>query len=319
MTDIDEDANLGGENSVSRRAVLFTGLLGSLAMAASSGGAMVQRAVKYGRIRQSLTYWCLKTDWNWDIDRICTTAKDLGCQSVELVPPELWPALRKHGLQSALAENGMPDPPFHKGVNNPRYHEEVLTRTKHAIDQAADFGVPNVIAFTGYKWRDSEDPKSGEISLAEGAANSVKALSELGRYASSKNVTICLEQLNTRDQTHPMKGHPGYQGDNVDYVADIVKQVNSPHVKLLFDIYHVEIMNGDVIRRVRQYHDIIGHIHTAGNPGRNELDDRQEINYPAIMHALLEAGYKGYVGQEFIPTRDPLAGLTQAVSLCDVA
>jgi hydroxypyruvate isomerase len=288
-------------------------------MAASSGGAMVQRAVKYGRIRQSLTYWCLKTDWNWDIDRICTTAKDLGCQSVELVPPELWPALRKHGLQSALAGNGMPDPPFHKGVNNPRYHEEVLTRTKHAIDQAADFGVPNVIAFTGYKWRDSEDPKSGEISLAEGAANSVKALSELGRYASSKNVTICLEQLNTRDQTHPMKGHPGYQGDNVDYVADIVKQVNSPHVKLLFDIYHVEIMNGDVIRRVRQYHDIIGHIHTAGNPGRNELDDRQEINYPAIMHALLEAGYKGYVGQEFIPTRDPLAGLTQAVSLCDVA
>ncbi len=259
------------------------------------------------------------TEWKWDIERICSTAKDLGCVSVELVPPELWPVLRKHGLHSAIASNGMPDPPFHRGVNNPRYHDEVIARTKHTIDQAADFGVPNVIAFTGYKWRDSEDPKSGEIPLAEGAANSVKALSELGRYAASKKVTVCLEQLNTRDSSHPMKGHPGYQGDNLDYCADIVRKVNSPNVKLLFDIYHVGIMNGDVIRRLRQYHGIVGHVHTAGNPGRGELDDRQEIHYPAVMRTLLELGYQGYVGQEFIPTRDPLQGLTQAVSLCDVA
>jgi hydroxypyruvate isomerase len=280
--------------------------------------ASVQRAVKYGRIKQSLTYWCLNADWNWDIDRICTTAKDLGCQSVELVPPEMWPTVQKHGLQCALAPNGMPDPPFQKGVNNPRYHDEVISTMKHVIDQASDFGFPNVIAFTGYKWRDAEDPTSGEIPLAEGAANSVKALTELGKYAAGKNVTLCLEHLNTRDVTHPMKGHPGYQGDNVDYVADIVKRVDSAHVKLLFDIYHVEMMNGDVIRRIRQYHDIIGHVHTAGNPGRNELDDHQEINFPAVMRALLEVGYKGYVGQEFIPTRDPIVGLTQAVSLCDV-
>jgi sugar phosphate isomerase/epimerase len=280
--------------------------------------ASVQRAVKYGRIKQSLTYWCLNADWNWDIDRICTTAKDLGCQSVELVPPEMWPTVQKYGLQSALAPNGMPDPPFQKGVNNPRYHDEVISTMKHVIDQASDFGFPNVITFTGYKWRDAEDPTSGEIPLAEGAANSVKALSELGKYAAGKNVTLCLEHLNTRDVTHPMKGHPGYQGDNVDYVADIVKRVDSAHVKLLFDIYHVGIMNGDVIRRIRQYHDIIGHVHTAGNPGRNELDDHQEINFPAVMRALLDVGYKGYVGQEFIPTRDPIVGLTQAVSLCDV-
>jgi hydroxypyruvate isomerase len=281
--------------------------------------ATVPRAVKHGRIRQSLTFWCLNgTEWNWDIDRICTTAKGLGCQSVELVPPALWPTLRKHGLECALAGNGMPDPPFKKGLNNPRYHEEVIGRTKRAIDEAADFGVPNVIAFTGFKWRDSDDPESGEIPLSEGLVNSVKALSELGGYAAKKNVTICLEQLNTRDHTHPMKGHPGYQGDNLDYCADIVKEVNSIRVKLLFDIYHVEIMNGDVIRRLRQYHDMIGHVHTAGNPGRGELDDRQEINYPAVMRTLLELGYKGYVGQEFIPVRDPLAGLATAVSLCDV-
>ena len=213
----------------------------------------------------------------------------------------------------------MPDPPFVKGVNNTRYHEEVIARTKRSIDQAADFGIPNVIAFTGFKWRDAENPKSGAIPLAEGAANAVKALSEIGKHAAAKKVTICLEQLNTRDNSHPMKGHPGYQGDDIDYCADIIKRVGNPHVKLLFDIYHVQIMHGDVIRRLRQYRDVIGHVHTAGAPGRGELDDRQEINYPAVMRALLEIGYKGYVGQEFIPVRDPLAGLTQAVSVCDVA
>jgi hydroxypyruvate isomerase len=302
---------------ISRRAALLTGLPGSLVLAAA---APVPRAVKHGRIRQSLAFWCLNgTEWKWDIDRICATAKSLGCQSVELVPPELWPTLRKHGLQSAIAPNGMPDPPFLKGVNNSRYHEEVITRTKHAVDQAADFGIPNVIAFTGFKWRTAEDPKSGEIPLAEGAANSVKALTELGRFAANRKVVICLEQLNTRDDSHPMKGHPGYQGDNLDYCADIVKQVRSPQVKLLFDVYHVEIMNGDVIRRLRQYRDLIGHVHTAGNPGRGELDDHQEINYPAVMRTLVELGYRGYVGQEFIPVRDPVAGLAQAVSLCDVA
>jgi hydroxypyruvate isomerase len=280
----------------------------------------MERVVRNGRIRQSLVYWCLNgTDWNWDIDRVCATAQGLGCESVELVPPELWPTLRRYGLQNALAFNGMPDPPFRKGLNNPRYHDEVITRTKAAIDQAADFGIPNVIAFTGFKWRDAEDPTSEVIPPAEGAANSVKALSKLGSYAATKNVTICLEHLNTRDSSHPMKGHPGYQGDDIDYCADIIRQVGNAHVKLLFDIYHVSVMNGDVIRRLRQYRDIIGHIHTAGNPGRGELDDNQEINYPAVMRTLLDIGYKGFVGQEFIPVREPVASLREAVSLCDVA
>jgi hydroxypyruvate isomerase len=280
---------------------------------------MVEKVIKNGRIRQSLTYWCLNsTEWAWSIERICEAAKALGCLSVELVPPELWPTLKKYGLQCALAFNGMPDPPFQKGLNNTRYHEEVIACTKRAIDQAADFGGPNVIAFTGYKWRYAEDPTSGEIPLAEGAANCVKALTELGAYSAKKNVTLCLEHLNTRDGSHPMKGHPGYQGDDLDYCASIVRQVNSPAVKLLFDVYHVDVMNGDVIRRLRQHRDIIGHVHTAGNPGRGELDENQEINYPAVMRALLETGYRGYVGQEFIPVRDPEVGLAQAVALCDV-
>jgi hydroxypyruvate isomerase len=275
--------------------------------------------VNRDRLKQSLAYWCLNaTDWHWDIQRICATARRLGYVSVELVPPELWPTVRDHGLQNALAHNGMPDPVFAKGLNNPRYQEEVIARTKRAIDQAVDSGVPNVIAFTGYKWIDAGDPHSGEISLAEGAENTAKGLLELARYAANKPVTIVLEQLNTRDDSHPMKGHAGYQGDDLDYCAEIVRRVASPHVKLLFDVYHVAIMNGDVIRRLRQYRDWIGHVHTAGVPGRGELDDQQEINYRAVMRTLVEIGYEGYVGQEFLPTRDPMEGLAEAFSLCDV-
>ena len=275
--------------------------------------------VRNGRIKQSLAYWCLNaTDWQWNLDRICAAAIQLGCRSVELVPPELWPEVRRRGLENALAHNGMDNPVFAKGLNNPRYQEEVIARTKVEIDRAAGSGVPNVIAFTGYKWQDADDPRSGEISPAEGAANTVKGLTELAGYAGPKGVTIVLEQLNTRDRSHPMKGHPGYQGDDLDYCAEIVRQVGSPSAKLLFDIYHVAIMNGDVIRRIQQYGPWIGHIHTAGVPGRAELNDRQEINYPAVMQALLDAGYQGYVGQEFIPTAEPMEGLAQAVAWCDV-
>jgi len=123
--------------------------------------------------------------------------------------------------------------------------------------------------------------------------------------------------LNSR-ATGYMKGHPGYQGDHTDYCIDLIKRVGSERMKLLFDIYHVQIMDGDVITRIRQYKDYIGHVHTAGNPGRGELDDKQEINYNPIMQALLEVGYTGFVGQEFIPTRDPMQGLKEAVALCDV-
>jgi hydroxypyruvate isomerase len=175
-----------------------------------------------------------------------------------------------------------------------------------------------VIAFTGYKWRDADDPKSGEISRQDGADHCVKALRALAETAEKRRVTVCVEHLNTRDTSHAMKGHPGYQGDDLDWLAGIIRRVGSPRVKILFDIYHVQIMHGDLLRRIEQNRDIIGHVHTAGNPGRGELDDRQEIQYPAVMRKLLEIKYNGYVGQEFIPTRNPEEGLRQAVRLCDV-
>ena len=157
------------------------------------------------------------------------------------------------------------------------------------------------------------------ISDEQGARNCVDCWKQVIGYAEEKGVNFCLEILNTRDDSHPMKGHPGYFGDDVDLCIDLIKRVDSPRMKLLFDVYHAQVMNGDVIRRIRQYQDYIGHYHVAGCPGRGELDDTQELYYPAIMRAILETGYTGYVSQEFIPTwPDKLAAVRHAVRLCDV-
>ena len=307
---------------LTRRAALAgTGAAAACFVAAgrSATASVPENPAMKGRIKQSLVYWCFNmTGDQWDLEQTCRIATELGCPSIELAGPETWPTLRKHGLICALAPNGMPGAPFMRGLNNPAYQPEVIARTTEMIDACATAGFPSVIAFTGYKWRDADDPQSGEIPPEEGADNCVQGLEQLARHAEKKGVTINLEHLNTRDDTHPMKGHPGYQGDDLDYVANIVRRVGSPRVRLLFDFYHVQVMNGDLLRRVEQCQDVIGHIHVAGCPGRGELDDSQEINFPPLMRKLLDIGYEGYVGQEFIPTRDALAGLTQAVKLCDV-
>jgi sugar phosphate isomerase/epimerase len=310
------------DSDLTRRHLLQAGVAAGAASALAGlpqSADAADKAVTHGNIKQSIVYWCFNTAGDkWDVEKTCEVAKALGCLSVEVVAPEDWGTLKKHGLVCALAPNGMPGWPFMKGFNNPKYHEEVIARTKKAIDACAEASFPSVIGFSGYKWRDADDPKSGEIPRDEGADNCVKGLKEVAGYAEKKGVTICVEHLNTRDDSHPMKGHPGYQGDDLDWLGKVIRRVGSKRVKLLFDIYHVQIMHGDVIRRIEQNKDIIGHVHTAGNPGRAELDDKQEINYPPILRKLLEIKYTGYVGQEFIPTRDPVAGLREAVKLCDV-
>ena len=279
----------------------------------------IAKAVVNGRIKQSIVFWCFNTAGeNWDLDRMCQVTRDLGVDALEFIDPQDWGTLAKYGLKCVIAPNGMPGMPFIKGFNNPAYHDEVIARGKEAIDACAEGGCPNVIAFTGYKWRNAEDPQSGEISSRECIDTCVAGFKKIISHAEKRGVTMCLEHLNTRDDTHPMKGHPGYQGDDLKLCSEIIRQVGSPRLKLLFDVYHVQIMHGDVIRRLEECRDIIGHVHVAGNPGRAELDDEQEINYPPIMRKLLKIGYQGYVGQEFIPTREPLAGLQQAVRLCDV-
>jgi hydroxypyruvate isomerase len=272
------------------------------AVAVLSGAEPDQPAATKKRIKQSICQWCFRK--HWDLERMCEVAKQLGCVSVELVDPKDWPALKKHGLVCALAGSHG----FEKGMNNPKYQEMCIDKIKAAIDACAEAGFPSVITFTGFR----ED-----IPDDVGLKNCVAGYKQVIGYAEQKKVNLCLEMLNSKVKEE-MKGHPGYQGDHTDYVMEIVKQVGSERMKLLFDIYHVQIMDGDVIARLRKYKAAIGHIHTAGNPGRCELDDTQEINYRPIMKALADVGYQGYVGQEFIPTRDPLAGLRQAVELCDV-
>jgi hydroxypyruvate isomerase len=302
-----------------RTTALATGLVAagpvSQRMAAASNGAVTK-----GRIRQSIVHWCFEVPpTNWTVERTCQVAKELGCLSVELVAAEHFPTLKRYGLTSAIGQIDMnPDPPFVKGWNNPRFWPRVLKATRDTIAASAAFGVPNVIAFTGFSAVNPDEPNGPQISREQGAKNCIEGLKQIVPYAEEKKVTLCLEMLNTRDDSHPMKGHPGYQGDHTDYCLDIIKAVGSPRLKLLFDIYHVQVMDGDLIRRIRKDHEYIGHVHTAGNPGRAELDDDQEIKYPAVMRALLEVGYQGFVGQEFIPTRDAHNSLREAVSLCDV-
>jgi len=299
----------------SRRELLVAG---TVAAASGLAHADDKRAIMNGRIKQSICSWCfMSAGEKWSLDQLCQVTKDFGVSSIELVSPEQFAELKKHGLTCAIASNTMPGA-FKTGFNNPKFHDELVERTTKVIDACADFGCPSVIAFTGYKWNDPMDEKSGEISTDDGAKNCVKGLKRLMAHAEKRGVNICIEHLNTRDDSHPMKGHPGYQGDDLDYLAKIIRSVGSPRMKLLFDVYHVQIMHGDVIRRIEQCKDIIGHVHTAGNPGRGELDDKQEINYPPIMRKLLTMNYAGHVGQEFIPTRDPKAGLAEALRLCDV-
>lgn len=281
--------------------------IGMAALAALPGSEVAAAdspVAKNGRIKQSLVSWCYKPAWP-NIDDLCQTAVKLGCPSIELIEVEQWPTLKKHGLTCAIASShGFP-----KGFNNKDQWAECTEILKKRIAQCKDFGVTRVITFTGM---------ANGLSKEEGADNCVAGLKQIVGEAEKHNVTLCLEMLNTRDTTHAMKGHPGYQGDHCDYCIDILKRVGSSHAKLLFDIYHVQIMDGDVIRRIHEHKDYLGHIHTAGNPGRGELDGPQEINYPAVMQALLDVGYDGYVGQEFIPTRDAWDGLSKAVQICDV-
>ena len=172
-------------------------------------------------------------------------------------------------------------------------------------------GYKRVITFTGMKAEGIEDEEAEE--------NCIACWKKVLPIAEKHKIILCLEHLNSRDDTHPMKGHPGYFGDNVDHCVKMINRIGSSSFKLLFDVYHVQVMNGDVIRRINQYKEVIGHYHTAGNPGRAELDDQQEINYPGVMNAIVNTGYDGYVAQEFIPTwEDKALALRHAAEVCDV-
>ena len=256
---------------------------------------------EHGRINQSLVTWNFRP---LTVPELAKLSVKFGVKSVELVGPEHWPMLKELGLQCALAGSHG----FAKGFVQPDQHAECLKVLEERIGQCAAHGVPAVITFSGFR---------KGLSDEQGFKNMVAGLKKIAPLAEQKKVTVALEMLNSKVAVE-MKGHPDYFCDNMDVCIDILKAVGSERVKVLFDIYHVQIMHGDVITRLRQYAPYIAHYHTAGNPGRNEIDDTQEINYPPIMRAISETKYAGYVGQEFIPLRDKVRSINDAVKLCDV-
>jgi hydroxypyruvate isomerase len=240
-------------------------------------------------------------------EELAKHCRDLGMHAMEGVDAKHYPMIRELGLKIALTGSHG----FQKGPCDPANRAMVVAKIKEGIDKAVEFEAPSVITFTGYRVDGMTDEQMTK--------NCIETWKEVMPYAEEKKVNVCLEHLNSRDNSHPMKGHPGYFGDHVQHCVDMIKAVGSPRMKLLFDIYHVQIMDGDVIRHLRQYKDVIGHYHTAGVPGRGELDETQELNYPPIVKAILETGYQGYLAQEFIPTwPDRVKALRHAVRVCDV-
>jgi hydroxypyruvate isomerase len=256
------------------------------------------------KARQSVMGWCFKPMAPLELAR---HAKSIGLEAIEGIPASSYPEVTALGLKiSLVGSHG-----FATGPLDPENHAEVEAKLRESIDLAVRFGAPNVITFTGMQ-------KTG-ISDDAATRNCLKSWKRVIGYAEEKKIGLVLEHLNSKDDSHPMKGHPGYWGDDVHRCADLVKSMDSPNFKLLFDVYHVQIMHGDIIRNIRRYHPIVGHYHTAGNPGRGELNDSQEINYPPVIRAILDTGYDGFIAQEFIPTSDdPIGSLRQAYEVCDV-
>jgi hydroxypyruvate isomerase len=281
-------------------AAIATGL-SSVGLAAEPKKTPRRRAVTKGRINQSVCAWCFNP---MPLETLAKNCVAMGVKSIELVDPKDWPILKKHGLTCALANSHG----FAKGFNDKANHEMCVTKIKEAVDACAAAGFPTVITFSGFRNGIADDI---------GLDNTVEGLKKVIGYAEKKNVNLCLEVLNSRVDVE-MKGHPGYMCDSVEWAVEVCERIASPRMTYLFDVYHVQVMQGDIITRIRDFHEHIGHYHTAGCPGRNELDDNQEINYPPIMREIVKTGYKGYVAQEFIPTRDPMQSLRAAVKLCDV-
>lgn len=290
----------------------FTGaaLLGNPALAGQGSSR------KPGLLKQSVAFWSLRQGRKLlSLDEVCAIAKEAGCQSVELVasPGELQ-TIRRHGLECALVGLDSGDElPHVRGFNNPAHWGRLFDRAKKSVDIASDYGCGQVIAFTGVSARDPEYANSPRISIAEGKRNCVEGLKLISEYAREKGVTVLLESVSD------LEDDPSGQGFDIDCCAEIVGQVGAENVKLLFDVYHVQRASGDVISRIRKYASSIGHVHTAGSPGRGRLLGKQEIAYGPIFETLVEIGFDGYVGHEFLPKDDPLESLREAVALCNSA
>ncbi len=271
-------------------------------VAATAAAQNAPYKIKNGRIKQSVVPWCFNP---MPVEELARHSAAMGLKSVELCDPKHWPLLKELGMTCAIAGSHG----FAKGFAHREEWAECHAKLRTVIEACAAAGVERVITFSGLR---------RGLSDEEGIKNMVAGLKEIVGFAEEKKVTLSVEMLNSRVPTQ-MKGHPDYFCDSMERTIEICRQVGSPRCKVLFDLYHVQIMHGDVISRIREHKEYIAHVHTAGVPGRNEIDGTQELNYPALMKALLDIKYDGYVGQEFIPTMpDKVASLAQGVEICDV-
>lgn len=250
-----------------------------------------------GNLKQSVCQWCYN---GIPLEKLADEASRIGYRSVELLSPEQYKIIKPHGLTCAMLSGASTIP---DGFNQKANHDRLEKSVREHVEFAAAHGLPNVIVFSGNRRGMSDE---------EGLENCAQGLKRVVGLAEQKRVTICMELLNSKVD------HNDYMCDRSPWGVALVKRVGSPRFKLLYDIYHMQIMEGDVIRTIQDNKEYIGHFHTGGNPGRHEIDETQELNYPAIARAILATGFDGYLAQEFIPARDPLASLVQGFRICDV-
>jgi len=285
--------------SMSRRNAL--GLLGGGLLAATIAPDLARRspllARHAGRLKQSVSRWCYG---RIPLDDLCEAAKSIGYKSVELLDEKDWGVPAKHGLTCAMA-NGFGTIPV--GFNNPANHDKLVADGTAMIPKAAAAGVPNIVCFSGNRRGMSDE---------DGIANCIAGFKRLTPVAEQHGVTLCLEVLNSKVD------HKDYQADHTAWAVRVVEGVASPRLKILYDIYHMQVMEGNVIATMKANIEHIAHVHTGGVPGRAEIDDTQELNYRRVMESLADLGFTGYVAQEFVPRRDPLTSLKQAFEICDV-
>jgi hydroxypyruvate isomerase len=284
---------------LSRRAALKAGLA-TTALASLTGVASGEAAVstRKNRIHQSVCRWCYK---DIPLDQLCAYAAEIGLKGVDLLSLEDLEVPRRYGLICTMGQVG--GGTIADALNRPEHHDAIEAAFRTNIPIAAKAGVPNVITFSGVRRGMPDD---------EGARNTIAGLNRVKKIAEDNGVNICMELLNSK------VNHPDYMCDHTAWGVRVVEEVNSPNVKLLYDIYHMQIMEGDLIATIRANMQWMGHFHTGGVPGRHELDDTQEVQWDGVMRAIADAGFKGYVAHEFVPARDPLTSLRAAVDLCDV-
>lgn len=285
-------------SAIRRRGFLAT--LGSLAAFSLLPAAPAANpSPRKGRLKQSFCRGVFKGA-NLDLEGMCREAARLGSCGIDLVDPPDFPVLKKHGLVPTMIHGGST---IKNGINDTKNHAEIERKLRESIKAAAAGGAPNVIVLAG--------DRQG-LSDEEGLDNSVLFLNRVKAQAEDQGVTLCMELLNSK------VNHPGYMCDHTAWGVEVCKRVNSPRFKLLFDIYHMQIMEGDLIRTIRQNFQYLGHFHTAGNPGRHEFDDTQELDYIGICKAIAGLGFQGYLAHEYTPTKEPLETLDRMMRLCEV-